>query len=101
MVRWSDVKVRCIQICTLCIGLHAGVVGIVGIRYSGYSGIVGIVGIWYSGHSGYSGYSGPGAVGELQGKSRLSPESAESSTQWDPYLVLIFKLVHTLSLEWH
>ena len=87
MVRWSDVKVRCIQICTLCIGLHAGVVG--------------IVGIWYSGYSRYSGYSGPGAVGELQGKSRLSPESAESSTQWDPYLVLIFKLVHTLSLEWH
>ena len=74
MVRWSDVKVRCIQICTLCIGLHAGVVGIVGIWYSGYSGL--------------------GAVGELQGKSRLSPESAESSTQWDPYLVLIFKLVH-------
>ena len=33
-------------------------------------------------------------MGELQGKSRLSPESAESSTQWDPYLVLIFKLVH-------
>ena len=69
-----------------------GIVGIVGIWYSGYSGIVGI---WYSG------YSGLGAVGELQGKSRLSPESAESSTQWDPYLVLIFKLVHTLSLEWH
>ena len=86
-MRWSDVKVRCMQICTLCIGLHAGVVG--------------IVGIWYSGYRRYSGYSGPGAVGELQGKSRLSPESAESSTQWDPYLVLIFKLVHTLSLEWH
>ena len=68
-----------------------GIVGIVGIWYSGYSGIVGI---WYSGYSRYSGFSGPGAVGELQGKSRLSPESAESSTQWDPYLVLIFKLVH-------